>query len=137
MKKEINATIKSNQGFYIGDPCYALADNVYDGVWGEHGYEDGKITVGEHAFVVAGTAYGDGCYYDQHYNSYGVDSGTIALIPLELVVKRTCEELSELGRIIKESGEAEFTAQNGIFEIETNEYNVKIDTNFEDEEDMD
>lgn len=35
----IKGTIKSDKGFYVGDICYALAEDVYHGVWGGAGYK--------------------------------------------------------------------------------------------------
>ena len=41
MNDKITGKIKSEKGFYVGDICYALSDDTYDGVWGGAGYEDG------------------------------------------------------------------------------------------------
>ena len=83
-------SIESKSGkFYIGDPCYVLSDDIYFDIWEKkYNFEDGVIEVPDKgAFVVHGTAYGDGEYNDQYGNSYGVDSGTLAIIPIELVGK--------------------------------------------------
>ena len=80
-------TIKSSKGFYIGDICYVLNKDFYHGVWGAADYKDGKYADPETGveFAVAGTAYGDGEYQDNHGNRYPVDAGVIGLVPLELV----------------------------------------------------
>lgn len=106
--------IKSNKGFYVGDVCYALADAIYHGVWGKWGYCDGKYSTPDgFAFVVAGTAYGDGEYVDQAGRLYGVDAGVIGLVPLELVKP----EYDFGGQIFEGAGVATFEACNGFFSV--------------------
>lgn len=88
----IKETIKCPNGFYFGDPCYALREDLYD-KWIEWGEErektegrfcnDGKFVYkGKEIMVVDSTAYGDGCYGGIRTN-YGVDAGCLAVIPLE------------------------------------------------------
>jgi hypothetical protein len=71
--------------YYVGDLCYFIKDEdwysfledwdfKYEGVYG-------KFKKSE--YWIAGTEYGDGCYFDQLGNSYGVDSGTIGCIHLK------------------------------------------------------
>ena len=106
--------IKSNKGFYVGDVCYALNDDIYYGIWGKWGYCDGKYSTPDgFAFVVAGTAYGDGEYVDKAGRLYGVDAGVIGLVPLELVKP----EYDFGGQIFICAGEAVFEACNGFFSV--------------------
>lgn len=110
----MEAVVKSGKGFYIGDVCYVLGDRIYHGEWGRmHGYADGvwEDPKSGFSFVVAGTAYGDGSYYDGEGHEYGVDAGVIGVVPLELVEK---ERGLELGRVIY-GGEAEFEVDDGVF----------------------
>ena len=72
--------------YYLGDPCYS----VPDGDWGEllsscdcfQASPVGKVRGFE--VLAFGTAHGDGVYEDQRGNVYGVDSGLIGLVPVEL-----------------------------------------------------
>lgn len=126
--KTIRATIKSNKGFYIGDICYVLNDDIYDGIWGKIGqYEDGEYaTGGGDKFAVASTAYGDGCYADDYGNVYGVDAGVLGLVPLELVAERNGVQW---GAVFKGEGEATMVARDGEFEFTLpNGRKIKIDT---------
>ena len=126
---KITGTIKSKKGFYIGDLCYALNDEVYDKVWGGAGYEDGIHTepVTGCSFAVAGTAYGDGTYEDDSLKEYDVDAGNISLVPGELV------EDTDGGQYFDLPGEATFEAEEGIFNIVLpNGQRVHIDTTAED-----
>lgn len=110
----VMGAVKSEKGFYIGDICYVLSDDIYDEVWGGAGYEDGIYEVPENGFkfAVAGTAYGDGCYTDNNYRQYGVDAGVIGLVPKELVDKDM-----DGGNFFEGAGEAFFIANEGKFEI--------------------
>lgn len=121
----IKGAIKSDKGFYVGDICYALAEDVYHGVWGGAGYEDGKFTepATGREFIVAGTADGDGVYLDQSGRPYIVDAGNIGIVPLELLDKGGFANLSDklqdepLGLIVRTPGEATFEAESGVFDI--------------------
>ena len=107
--------IKSKKGFYIGDICYALPAEIYSGVWGKWGYCDGKYSVPNTnlAFAVAGTAYGDGEYFDQNGRLYGVDAGVIGVVPLELLDP----SYDYGGHIFEGEGEAVFEAEKGFFSV--------------------
>ena len=79
----ITAEIKSQKGFFVGDPCYALTRSMYENLWGkQHGYKDGVFIdpVSRLTFAVAGTAEGDGCYRGSDDSNFPVDSGTIGII---------------------------------------------------------
>lgn len=129
--------VKSGKGFYLGDVCYVLNDEVYHGVWGKAHYEDGAWEDPKTGlqFAVAGTAYGDGEYVDGENHVYGVDAGVIGLVPLEMVGKT---DGLELGRVFISGGEATFEAENGVFFVEMpNGEHVIINTNEEETEDED
>lgn len=90
MQKQWSATIESDKGFYVGDICYVLGDTVYDKIWGGmYGYQDGAFEVPGtgHSFAVTGTGFGDGVFVDSTGSRYPIDSGTIGIVPLELVEK--------------------------------------------------
>lgn len=88
----INETINCPNGFYFGNPCYALKEDLYQEWinWGDEREKtegrwcnDGKfVHEGKEIMLVDSTAYGDGCYPGNHTN-YGVDAGCLAVIPLE------------------------------------------------------
>lgn len=125
MKGEINGKVTSKNGFYVGDPCYVLAKENYDGVFGAAGYADGKYTGKtkdgkEFDFILGGTAYGDGCYSDQYGHNYGVDAGIIGVVPIELCERygraMTIDELNKLGHYFAGT-EADFEDIDGQFRI--------------------
>ena len=107
-------------GFYFGDPCYALDEKLYE-AWIEWGRErertegrwcnDGKfVHEGKEIMVVDSTAYGDGCYHGRHM-LYGVDAGCLALIPLEFCNR---EGFEMLGLVVRDfSGVALFESDGG------------------------
>jgi hypothetical protein len=97
--------------YWIGDPCYVLDDTGVDFNWSEFvdfifkGDPSGRLNEGvvQHQGIRFGffsTAYGDGGYYDNRGNEYGVDAGMIACIPYDLIAPHfTDEDLNDLGKI--------------------------------------
>jgi hypothetical protein len=75
--------------YYIGDLCYVMhdawdeiCDLMFSGdsdetVEGELKLADGR------KIIIFSTYYGDGEYFDQEGNAYGVDSGTIGAIKVD------------------------------------------------------
>ena len=51
--------------YYVGDPCYLTENKTLEIIWSHD------------------TAYGDGIYRDNKYNFYHVDSGMIAVVPVD------------------------------------------------------
>ena len=108
--KGIDETINCPEGFYFGDPCYALNDALYQ-LWLDWGKEnerktgrydnDGKfVNNGTDIIVVDSTAYGDGCYSGRQM-SYGVDAGCLAVIPLQFCDEQ--KDFRELGWVVNGS----------------------------------
>ena len=90
----MEAMVESNVGFYIGDPCYVLDDEEYYKNWGDrNGFRDGEIQSDSGVWFVHDTAFGDGEYHDQYGTEYGVDSGTLAVIPMEVVYAHPREDI--------------------------------------------
>lgn len=96
-----NYKISSKEGFFVGDPCHVLSD-LYNGILlnennqiktsdQEHlivpkGFEvNGVLLVEDIEMLIFDTAYGDGCYRGDNDIIYSVESGTIGVIPLELI----------------------------------------------------
>lgn len=80
--KGIDFSVSSTENkFYIGDPCYALKDELYEGVWGAKDYRSGNIKdrKGNTVLLVDNTAYGDGLYP----GGFAVDAGALAVVPWE------------------------------------------------------
>lgn len=118
----INETIKCPNGFYFGDPCYALKEDLYNEwiAWGDEREKkegrwcnDGKfVHDGKEIMLVDSTAYGDGCYGGNHA-SYGVDAGCLAVIPLEFCDEEknfrddmgwVCEEAHKVKLLTEDDG---------------------------------
>lgn len=136
-----NNTITSEIGFYIGDPCYVLSDEIYDKMFDEEtDFKTGKVKVDDNfSFIVHSTAWGDGEYFDNSGISYGVDSGTLSVIPIELLENNEFIEEGEYeyGRIIF-GKTASLNYEDGTFYFNIDNDNVKevvIDTDPEEPED--
>ena len=80
--------------WWVGDLCYVL-DNDWDEVCGLlfNKNKESKRLGGEYQldngvkFALYGTAWGDGGYYDQHGNCYGVDAGVIGCVKVDDLYK--------------------------------------------------
>lgn len=115
--KKVSAKIESSKGFYLGDICHVLGDDIYHGVWGKlNGYNEGTFDDPSTGLKVAVsfTAFGDGTYTGSDGTIFPVDAGVIGLVPLELVEKHGC---LECGKVVKTPGLASFLAENGIFSV--------------------
>lgn len=71
--------------YYIGDPCYVIHHRAWVKVCDNT--DDKVINCLEHPFFMAGTAYGDGVYFDQNNREYDVDSGCLGAVPVALIQK--------------------------------------------------
>lgn len=138
MSNVVVGKVNSNEGFYIGDICYVLSDEVYHGFWGDKlKFKDGvhQVPGSDYSFAVSGTACGDGCYADDNGRCYPVDAGVIGLVPLELVKNEDGSEKAgldnfDLGTIVFVQGVASFEERDGVFKIVLpNHEKVVIDTN--------
>jgi len=108
--------------YFVGDPCYAVPDELWDEVLDETGYlglfkTEESMTSGSHeydgcgagGFVFRGhtilasrTAYGDGSYNGEDNVEYCVDSGTLGAVPIEMIdfSKYDREYMSKLGSFV-------------------------------------
>ena len=134
----VRAKLTSKIGFYIGDVCYEMTDEDYYADWSNN-FEDfeGEHELRGHKFAIGGTAYGDGEYEDQYGHRYGVDSGTIGILPYELCKDKNISELDRYGRFVRATS-ATFTAEDGEFDIKLNtqqSYHISTNDYEEDEED--
>lgn len=92
--------------YYIGDPCYVIADDKWDDFCDYLAIAerlDGSGGVFEfegHKVFAANTALGDGSYTDNNGHEYGVDAGLIGIIPIELCIKTPPDELDVVGRVV-------------------------------------
>lgn len=72
--------------YWIGDLCYIIRGDDWDAVCRTLGNgpepNGGTFTLGPYEGAIFPTAYGDGFYFDQFGNEYGVDSGTLGLFPV-------------------------------------------------------
>lgn len=134
-EEDFIGSVKSSKGIYFGDPCYVLNDDDYDFIWGDqNGFKDGVIPIRKGlSFVVHRTAFGDGAYYGfnyPHQYTYPVDSGCLAIIPVELLDPEKAKRANELGHIFEGSKEAMMSYKEGVFKIDfDNIDSFLVDTN--------
>ena len=136
-RSEVKGCVSSEKGFYVGDICYALRDDIYHGFWGnvKH-FDDGVFdvpTCDGMSFAVGSTACGDGCYPDQLGHAFPVDAGNIGVVPIELV--KDMDKAIDLGLVVDAPGTATFESVDGIFNILLPDgQTVEIDTHFDGDE---
>ena len=63
----------------------------------------------------SGTAYGDGTYYDNKGNEYGVDAGLLGIIPLKAIKNPDLNEMKKLGAVMEFDKNFEVHSADGIF----------------------
>jgi hypothetical protein len=127
--------------YYLGDPCFALNEDMHHDVWGTiYDYQSGKFDLTENNdfIIVHSTHYGDGQYFDTKKRKYNIESGTIGLIPFHLI--DNIELAKKNGRIFEFFDDISFIYDAGIFIIKSSIYIIEIDTinrEFYDEENED
>lgn len=133
----IEGTVRSEKGFYVGDICYAMNPNLYHKYWIDTlGCAEGVHFVPVHSllagnagfsFAVGYTAWGDGCYSDNHFRAYAVDAANIGVLPLELV---DFNREPDAGHVFYSPGVCTFECCDGVFYIDIPGIApIKIDTN--------
>ena len=137
--REIECTMFSEKGFYIGDPCYVLNRDDYDRCC----CRDGVFKCRRGSYCAYSTAYGDGDYEGSDGVEYYVDSGMIGVVAGELVNEEEWGEVTrEHSRYIPCEGQmmrAIVGVEDGVFRILITDISenwsylkdtlIKIDTN--------
>jgi len=130
--------------YYVGDPSYICPCDI----WQEILETTKQLTNHPQVFksrvlFCHTTAYGDGRYENQaRPESYGVDSSTLGIVPMELVWKMNSEvpfddscvfTIKQLGSVITFEEDFEASVENGVFTfgdkvlIDTNENSFDFD----------
>lgn len=128
----LNEEIKSlpSGNYFIGDPCYIVKDELWNDFCTETFKNDdgGYFMFKGVKMFFSGTKYGDGCYSDEHGNTYGVDAGIIGATLLDdrIIDKENLGGLSRLGLVVEITKDftCEAVNEEGYILIER----LKIDT---------
>jgi hypothetical protein len=117
--------------YYIGDICYFLRDELYDGVFGGSGYEPGLYTRKSDGafFMVDRTAWGDGCYNGSDGFEYGVDAGIIGIVSRSLGPEKDEDMYGGKFHTFKNPVEIKFSG--GVFRFQSHWDYLVIDTSGE------
>ena len=106
--------------YYIGDLCYVMHSE-----WEElcdlmfptpTDMQEGEFTVQDKRLFLASTAYGDGCYSDNFYREYGVDSGTLGIIAVKDIAESELKHLVD-GHVFNFDRDFTVTAEGGVFDF--------------------
>ena len=106
--------------YYIGDPSYVLKKGLPDenDVWYKMcDYNEYNETIDGEVFtaVISDTSYGDGVYEGSNDIEYGVDSGCLGVVPVELCGKEAMETYEEFIDDFPQG--LTFFAEDGLFFI--------------------
>lgn len=121
--------------YWLCDPCYAVPENLWMDLLNSCDFFNGPVgnvtdsRGGVHDVLAFGTAYGDGCYVDQHGNTYPVDAGLIGLVPVEL------GEPGALGTLVEFTRDTMCTNEGGKMQFGGYKINTLNDEDFDYEED--
>lgn len=132
--------------YYIGDLCYVMHD-AWDEVCsltfplGSDEEVNGELELSDgRKIVIFSTAYGDGEYFDQEGNAYGVDSGTIGAIKVDDI--RDTNAHLEGGNIHEFAAEIDGNdcwsenGELGFYKVVINTGDSDEDDHFEDDEEL-
>lgn len=94
--------------YYVGDLCYVMHDE-WDEVCSlffkdrdDHGCNEGEFNLKDgRRFASYNTKYGDGGYWDQFGNEYGVDAGLIGCIAMNDIDLTSGHNFTSGGQIIE------------------------------------
>jgi hypothetical protein len=114
--------------YYIGDICYFLKNNLYDGIFGGYSYESGLYTRKSDGafFMVDHTAWGDGCYNGSDGFDYGVDAGIIGIVSRSLGPERDADVYGGKLHTFKDPVEIKFGG--GLFRFKSHWDYLVIET---------
>jgi hypothetical protein len=117
--------------YYIGDICYFLKDELYDGVFGGKGYESGLYTRKSDGafFMVDNTSWGDGCYIGSDRFEYGVDAGIIGIVSRSLGPEKDQDMYGGKFHTFRDPVEIKFG--DGVFRFKSHWNYLVIDTSDE------
>lgn len=113
--------------YYLGDPSDVLPSKIFNGIWGNiHNFESGKFIINNLDFVVHNTHYGDGIFKDTKNRSYGIETGVIALVHIDLI--DDINKCKKKGHLFDFKDKVNFIYDAGVFYIRSNKKYIKIDT---------
>jgi hypothetical protein len=114
--------------YVLGDPCYAVPYEEWDGLLASCDYFRNPIgSIAKFKILAFGTKWGDGCYAGSNGKEYPVDAGLIGLVPIELV-----EDLTEHYENIVTFDKETVCSDNGNGQLQFG--HIVIDTDPEDED---
>ena len=121
--------------YYIGDPCYVMATEVWSELCDQFGDDN---TLAKPGMVLLPTAYGDGEYRDNSDRLYFVDSGTIGAVRLgdhidDMDILSLITVNEDYAYIIKFVKDFTISSKDGVLKFGR----LTIDTNGEEEEEED
>jgi hypothetical protein len=88
LKKNFTTALPAGT-YYIGDLCYVLGRDIYDGIFGGTGYESGIYLEKDtgRVFATSRTAFGDGEFEGSDGKKFAVDAAGLGICSTSLMAK--------------------------------------------------
>lgn len=119
--------------YYIGDPCYVIDEDKWDSFCHKIPRHDMLMEFEGLDVLVHDTAHGDGLYETNTMQNIAVDSGLIAILPMELAVRkrgRSWKQKPLAFENVKVENQIELEYYDGEFSITIDNSNfIQIYTN--------
>ena len=107
--------------YYVGDLCYVMHDewdevcNLFFEGRDDHGCNEGEFNLKDgRRFASFNTKFGDGSYYDQFGDEYGVDGGLIGCIALNDIDLTNDDNFIRGGQIIEFRSDFTVSGSQGL-----------------------
>ena len=121
----MNETLESGK-YYLGDPSNVLSEKIYIGILENiYQFKNGKLNINGTHIIMHSTHSGDGNFIDTKNRKYNIESGLIALIPIELIEDN---DLCKNGHVFNFENKVNFIYDAGIFYIKSGRKYINIDT---------
>jgi hypothetical protein len=122
----MNETLMSGK-YFLGDPLSVLHPRIHIGIWDNlYHCDNGLFTINDVHFAVHNTHYGDGIFNDTKNRKYKIESGTIALVHIDLI--ENIDLCKNNGYIFDFKNKVTFIYDAGIFIIKSGKKYIQIDT---------
>lgn len=113
MTENISVVLSSERGFYVGDPCGVLKEDVFAD-WLCQKELDGLLRFKGQSYVVCPAPLG--CFPGTSFTRYFVFGGSLAVIPLELTGVDLAN-MNSIGHVFELPGEVKVEYRGGVLEI--------------------
>ncbi len=96
---KITYTIIPKGQYFIGDPCHVFSDDVWSKILRQNTHNDIVFKIDDKKFVMCDIG-GDGDIQDSTSHVYSIDSGSLGIVPLDVLDLALLEKTKHLGKVV-------------------------------------